>query len=351
MKALSIITTSLLLSAGVSHAAWNLVHDFEGTREQNLSKMYFDLHVPMDPEWGGYSPLVTFPEDPTDASNKVFFVKPTGVGLSQGWLESYLFMPLGDNAVQEGNIGTLYWEFYTESLESNAATIGFSVFDIGPGDPPYRPDGWGEGSQDLPLANKQNMNWQSYSAVMAFETGEAGARGFAFDEALFPSHTWISVWLVADTTTDTYELYTASAATNGEVVQLEGFRLNDNNEIESSKTFNFRYNEFSEPLRNVFFGTLGGPPEEPWAWDPIYTDNYYVDPTGKNLTVPTSGGESECWAGWCDDSADNYIDTGSSFLGWIYIGPDGWIYNDQVNWVYLPEGNVTNSGAWTYIPR
>ena len=56
------------------------------------------------------------------------------------------------------------------------------------------------------------------------------------------------------------------------------------------------------------------------------------------------------WAGYPMDEFGN-VDT-VNWMGWLWIGPNGWVWSYSLaSYIYLPEGVVTNSGAWMYVPR
>ena len=45
------------------------------------------------------------------------------------------------------------------------------------------------------------------------------------------------------------------------------------------------------------------------------------------------------------------VDT-SGFLGWINVYPGDYVWSYGMNgWIYCPENNVSESGAWVYVPN
>jgi hypothetical protein len=58
--------------------------------------------------------------------------------------------------------------------------------------------------------------------------------------------------------------------------------------------------------------------------------------------------EVDTWGPWQKTGED--VDT-TPWMGWLYVGYGDWVWSYSLNsYIYLPEGNLTESGAWTYIP-
>ena len=54
------------------------------------------------------------------------------------------------------------------------------------------------------------------------------------------------------------------------------------------------------------------------------------------------------WAGYPVDE-NGWADTGS-FIGWIFTGSAPWVWSLSLEtWMYLPESNVKETGAWTFV--
>jgi hypothetical protein len=76
---------------------------------------------------------------------------------------------------------------------------------------------------------------------------------------------------------------------------------------------------------------------------------YYVD----DIKVSISQGDEAptTWAGYEMNAETGDVDTGS-FLGWINVLGGEYVWSYSMNsWLYLPEENVSDAGAWTYVPR
>lgn len=57
------------------------------------------------------------------------------------------------------------------------------------------------------------------------------------------------------------------------------------------------------------------------------------------------------WAGFPVEPDGRNVNTGS-FIGWIDIGSPPWVWSYSLSrFIYLPEGNVSESGAWSYVPN
>jgi hypothetical protein len=77
---------------------------------------------------------------------------------------------------------------------------------------------------------------------------------------------------------------------------------------------------------------------------------YNTDVKIDNVSISTasSGGE-DTWAGYT--IVDGYVNT-EGFMGWLYVAEDPWILSVSLDkYLYLPESAVSDSGAWTYLPK
>ncbi|MEX0325634.1 MAG: hypothetical protein AB3N33_06060 [Puniceicoccaceae bacterium] len=60
--------------------------------------------------------------------------------------------------------------------------------------------------------------------------------------------------------------------------------------------------------------------------------------------------ETQTWAGYPVDAQGN-CDT-TPWLNWLWVTTDPWVWSfDLSHWLYCPGENVTESGAWVYIPK
>lgn len=66
----------------------------------------------------------------------------------------------------------------------------------------------------------------------------------------------------------------------------------------------------------------------------------------------THGLESSGLQFWHDTfTLDGFVDT-FDWLQWLYVAEDPWIYSFSLgNWIFMPEEQVSDEGAWVYIPR
>jgi hypothetical protein len=95
-------------------------------------------------------------------------------------------------------------------------------------------------------------------------------------------------------------------------------------------TMNFTYSE-GETVGLIFIG-------------------FATDVEFDNLSISVAT-ESTSWAGF-SKREDNYVDT-DGFLGWIRVSDaSDYIWSVSLSkYIYLPEGFVSDSGAWTYVPK
>ena len=142
---------------------------------------------------------------------------------------------------------------------------------------------------------------------------------------------------------------------------------------------------------NLYYGNMNAPTvdQAPVTGDPMIANPASLDPAdlkvtlgsaaiGAGLIIPNNGGrdyfnnpvpgdatptigfhefqtDNGTWAGY-PIGATGYVDTGSGFLGWMWVGDDGagvsgWMFHVATGqWVYLPEELMApGSGAWFYI--
>ncbi len=155
---------------------------------------------------------------------------------------------------------------------------------------------------------------------------------------------------VAVTTVDTdlYEFPTEAGMTYtltvGDAEFWAGYVVDDQGRVDSGDLFGALYIS-----------------ESPWVWSYlvsrwIYLPEAHVSAKGawtwfaKSGPAPdandTASGE---WAGYAV-GAGGRTDTGG-FLGSLYVASAPWVWNYEANaWMYLPEGHVTDNGAWAYLP-
>ncbi|MEX0325045.1 MAG: hypothetical protein AB3N33_03035 [Puniceicoccaceae bacterium] len=69
-----------------------------------------------------------------------------------------------------------------------------------------------------------------------------------------------------------------------------------------------------------------------------------------NLTITSGdGGGGTTWAGYSVDE-QGWTDT-TPWLGWINVSQGDYIWSISLNkYIYMPEGFVSESGAWSYVP-
>jgi len=69
------------------------------------------------------------------------------------------------------------------------------------------------------------------------------------------------------------------------------------------------------------------------------------------LTVTYTAGPPLLWAGYQIEPDGRSVNTGD-WLGWIDVGTPPWVYSYTLNkFIYLPEDEITDLGAWSYLPK
>lgn len=96
------------------------------------------------------------------------------------------------------------------------------------------------------------------------------------------------------------------------------------------------YSTFLNPIVSMDITTYGGT---------MRFDNIMIASSWGEV-VPAAGAT---WAGYPLDSSNN-ADTGD-WLGFVNVVGD-WVWSYSLaTWIYLPEDQVTEAGAWTFIPK
>ncbi|NDV62069.1 hypothetical protein G0Q06_06390 [Puniceicoccales bacterium CK1056] len=87
------------------------------------------------------------------------------------------------------------------------------------------------------------------------------------------------------------------------------------------------------------------------GWDgyDVSIESEIVGEATVSINVVVVGeGQDPTWAGFLIGT-DGWVDTGS-LLGWINVSTDDFVYaNSLGKYLYLPESQVGDSGAWTYV--
>lgn len=321
MKYQSILALSLTsLLAVPAFADWNLIEDFEGD-PQNPDYTYLVTLGNRE------SPNFVYEEDPTDASNTVFVCDPTTYGTE--WTVTYMNWVL-DTPIADGTTGTLYFRVYGIANDSLPIVVGLS--DVEP-----------EFTDGVPT---QPTGFDSYGPqARIFPTLEPRDGGnYATTTAINTYQDWYHVWMVIDNANDETTFYVQGPNDTAPV----HVPIPDG----AGGTFDTAiFRRDAGDLIGLMYSTNANNPTSPYTGTLSYSDDYYIDPNGQNLTIPTSStAKGPGIFSDYDLLPGNWVDTGD-YMGsvWLDYYPTIWI-NRLQNWGYVSEGDGDPStGKWVYI--
>jgi hypothetical protein len=322
MKTIRLLTI-LLLAAPILEAAWTAIETFEGD-PANPNYTYVATLGSRE------TPTFNFLPDPAAGDNTVFWLDPEAYG--KEWMVIYANWEL-EEPIREGSTGTLYFRYYVEESNSTGPIVGFT-------DVPYAEDGDG-----IPT---QPTGWESFEPALAlggsaFNPRDGGA--YVATEYVFQTKTWYEIWTVVNNREGVFDddtKYYVKGPGDTEPVHVPipdgsgGF----------FDTALFR-NGTTDDLIGLFYGILAGNPNSPQTGVPSYTDDFYIDVTGENLTTPdgVGGGGTMTWGGI--PVTNGFVDTGD-WLGWLAIHETGFVYSFLLSdWIYFSDPG--NGGGWAYF--
>ncbi|MEM6822092.1 MAG: PEP-CTERM sorting domain-containing protein [Verrucomicrobiota bacterium] len=223
---------SFLITASSSQAAFVLLDDFET----------FSVNDTIDGTngWisgaGGANQVVV--SDPAGASNQVLSISDSG---SRAHISAN---------VSDGDTGTLFFRFRSSS------SVGASDPDVA----------FGFTNLTVPSVAAH------MSTALRFDGTDVEVHDGDFgDTVSFADDEWYSVWIVANTATDSWESY----------IQGGAFTSQTQLSIASDSNFAFRSGNGSIDMRNFFLISNSGN-----AGDTVYLDDVYFDANSQNLANP-----------------------------------------------------------------
>lgn len=316
--------TILFLAATSMEAAWNAIETFEGD-PANPKYTYVAVLGSRD------TPTFNFLADPADGDNTVFWLDPEAYG--KEWMVVYVNWEL-EEPLKEGSIGTLYFRFYPEESNSTGPIVGLT-------DVPYAEDGDG-----IPT---QPTGWESFEPAIALGGSEFNPRdggAYVATEYVFQTKTWYEIWGVINNAEGVFNDETkwyAKGPGDTEPIHVPipdgsgGF----------FETALFR-NGTTDDLIGFYYGILAGNPNSPQSGVPSYTDDFYIDVTGENLTTPEGvGGPGETtWGGIA--VINGKVDTADWIGSLDLVGTSSFAYSYSLDdWLFFPDPG--NSGGWAYF--
>ncbi len=179
------------------------------------------------------------------------------------WADTWLVREL-PAAIEDGQTGTLCFRFRTTTITSIDAVCGLS---------------------DLP---KEQLKESKYNGIRATffidpnETGRLKTKSGADWQTLENSDRiddgiWHRIWLVADNANDVFETH------------IQGGEWNEPTLLraDSGEPSLFRNGPCAESLKTLCVTKNIGPGEGGAYWtEPVHFDDFFIDPTGKNLSIP-----------------------------------------------------------------
>ncbi len=365
------IIPALLLAAPISYGQWLTVSnpdDYElGGEEQMMAYGWvfqdgdyigFPNCVDGTNDCTGYRAIVPSPFDPQFGSSKSVMMKagdPEQTQVANSVHNTAIALP---EPIPVNSDATLFFQFSIDE-EPGVRFFGLSdkVFEnIGPiADPDNMPLGWGDLGPIFAVNEvKQFRVYEPLGGgyVNAFEDPNDP------DANLAEAGVWYSVWMHINNDAKAsdadigghMDLYIAGGKFGNTPVHITNTtQIARDNDLTA---WTFRRNEGNPLITFDIIGQYGNPNSSTLGFGATYINGIYLAQGVHTLEAPWgASSDGETWADWSDDTVDNWIDT-EDFLGWIYFDDTGWIYTqDHAAWYYLPENNVQQDGAWTYIPR
>ncbi|NDV62251.1 hypothetical protein G0Q06_07310 [Puniceicoccales bacterium CK1056] len=160
---------------------------------------------------------------------------------------------------------------------------------------------------------------------------------------------------------------------------------NGHPEILFENTGQLRFLDISRDMKSMLLVSDTGSQytTEMMDWQPIalnqFVDSYGINRQGFNLSATAISGDGSTVVGLASRDAganyetstfrlqilesgranfgpfevrvDGYCDT-TPWLSWLWVENDPWVWSVDMNhWLYCPGENVTENGAWVYIPK
>ncbi|MEX0324607.1 MAG: hypothetical protein AB3N33_00830 [Puniceicoccaceae bacterium] len=300
-------------------AEWTLVEDYE---DGTFPDGYTNINTVDDASGQGGNFIV---EDPLDSNNKVNkIVADTGeIIYSHNFNVAVFPLP---TPIAEGSVATFYLRHMKEGFLHDVVW-GLTGFP-----PPRAASGGYYLFEEMTVAMQYSsrFNYDPRSGLYYMGIDGSGSN-YIWSPDL---NTYYHTWTVIDLAANTYDIYIQGGVYTEPTMVIENVA--------------FKQAPFpgadTNPLTHMFVFAIEGAPDNPRGVDPFYIDDIYIDYTGSNLTIPSSGTSND-WYGY-PIAELNWVDT-DSWLSWVNITFDPWVYVDGLGkYVYLQDDS-----GWTYVPR
>lgn len=237
---------ALLFGPVASHAAWQLVSDFEGAGA--LDVVTFTKSPESQTDGNGGISLAT---DPTNSANQVLKLDP-GTFPSSGGSSNQpsFFIPHADITGK----GTVYVRF---------AKLGDLVDIVWGTTPVAAPTSYGDFSSGARVEIDTIFDYRAGSDGYVEIAGSASS-----------ANTWYDTWFVVDVPTNTYDLW------------IKGGGFTSATKVVTGADFR---KQSTDP-QNVFYArSTTGNITNPLGVDSVIFDNLWVDTSGENISIPSKG--------------------------------------------------------------
>lgn len=241
---LPVVGTALAACAGFC-----LVENFDSLDNGNINGQGTWSGNPPGAEDGAI--VTSFP--PPAFSGKTMRNNPDGVQY-----RGNAYNPLGDNAIVNGTTGTMFFQIYIDDLAASDFSVGLS--DIA-----------------SPVLAGADVSFANYEAQITFRPEGLRIRNGSTTQnasnVTVQSDTLYSIWIVANNTADTYEVY------------IEGGNITSQTKVQTSggSVFGFRNGSATNSLITYLQQNT---PSTPYPTSDAFVDNIYIDPDTVNLNYP-----------------------------------------------------------------
>lgn len=329
-----LIASGLFLVPSLCLADWVLVEDFSGDLTAWAESNTVETGIGS----------ISIVDDPFSEGNPVMEIFPglqqeSGTNNHRTWIR----IP----AIEYGKVGTLYFRIGIVNPVIDGQEVPAQVSPVWGVTPVDEPTSWGDYSSATFFGFANNFAVYDGGPQEDDPTRQKSYQTVLED---FTRNTWYEIWTLIRNIEDGQQDYQ---------VYVKGPGFDESEPVLVYPTDPAVYSPFrlkpdgvldpAGAALDVFAIThTTGNIESPRAIDPIFIDDIYMALDELTSSSPLDAGDE--WAGFPLANADGDVNT-EGFIGWINVSGDPWLWHYTLGkFIYLPESNVSESGAWTYVP-